>query len=554
MKKTFRKIAFCTLALLALGGIRMSAATETYDFTTIEVAETDIVSSRYVLFTWGDNVADDMQMMAYGTQTFNNRFSAGPRAQNAGANANCFKLRVDAGDWKGLYSQYADRCFAIRDLKVGDKVTITMKAGRENLNFKTGTTEGQSYATVEGVTGEAAVANGTTYTVTTNGILLFTTTGETIIQKIEIETPSVSVPVTINIISNASAEEYDFQKLGQAQASEGTTDVTFSTEVLTSPASIKLISFGNETFNNRFAGNRDWAIRKHSNAAYCGLYNKNGYSGRYLAICNLKVGDKVSIKFICDSEQSLIFENAIVEGVSANDEVVSEQVYVVKTAGELVLNESANTANKRVYIYKVTIESAEVLEGDYIGTTLVSDKALDFSEVKGITAYVATKASSGTVTFSPVTKVAANTPLYIKANETSGAVLKVDVPEAESGAVDYSSTNLLKGKANSKTELKSTDDTKYYVFGVLKNKAGFYPVGTLTSAAGKAYLELTSEQAAAAANIAIRFEDDSETTGISTAATKSATEDNVWYTLQGVRVTKPTHGIYVRNGKKVFIK
>ena len=158
-------------------------------------------------------------------------------------------------------------------------------------------------------------------------------------------------------------EVYDFQTLGQAQESEGTVDVTFGTEVLTSPASIKLISFGEETFENRFAGNRDWAIRNHSTAAYCGLYNKNGYNNRYLAIMGLEEGNEVTIDFLCDSEQSLIFHNAIVEGVAANDALVSGTTYTISEDGNLILNEGANTKDKRVYVYKVTISKKVVIEG-----------------------------------------------------------------------------------------------------------------------------------------------------------------------------------------------
>ncbi|MBQ3631932.1 MAG: hypothetical protein II864_09705 [Prevotella sp.] len=548
MKTTLRKIALCTLAMLALGGIRMSAATETYDF---EAAANELSDASEYYPTYDGtrifNVQNpswiNIEKMTFTQIELNGRFAAEARS------ANGFNLRKAGGEWNGLNSGYAaERYFSILNLQVGEIVTITYNQGELKVYSRDGSAN-------IGLADAETIVSGTPYTVTEAGRLdIKTGTYKVNIKKVVIEKPTASVPVTINIISNATTEEYDFQALGQAQTAEGTTDVTFGTEVLTSPASIKQISFGDETFDNRFAGNRDWAIRKHANSAYCGLYNKNGYSGRYLAICNLKAGDKVSIKFICDSEQSLIFKNAIVEGVSANEEVISEQVYVVKTAGALILDEGSNTANKRVYIYKVTIKSAEVLEGDYIGTTLVSDKALDFSEVEGITAYVATAASAGSVTFSPVTKVAANTPLYIKANETSGAVLNVNVPVLN-GEAEIITTNLLKGSATTATSLQSTTDTKYYVFGVLNNEAGFYPVSTtstLTSAAGKAYLELTADQAAASARLNMNFED-SETTAI--VSTKSvAVEDDAWYTLQGVRVTVPTKGIYVKNGKKVMVK
>jgi hypothetical protein len=126
------------------------------------------------------------------------------------------------------------------------------------------------------------------------------------------------------------------------------------------------------------------------------------------------------------------------------------------------------------------------------------------------------------------------------------------------GDAETITTNLLKGSARATTSLTSTNDTKYYVFGVLKGDAGFYPVSTskaLTSAAGKAYLQLTAAQApAAAARISMVFNDGSETTGITTAEVSPARENNAWYTLQGVRVAQPTRGIYVRNGKKIIIK
>jgi hypothetical protein len=43
------------------------------------------------------------------------------------------------------------------------------------------------------------------------------------------------------------------------------------------------------------------------------------------------------------------------------------------------------------------------------------------------------------------------------------------------------------------------------------------------------------------------------TTGIH-AIGSDAKKDNNFYTLQGVRVDKPTKGIYIQNGKKIIIK
>ena len=41
------------------------------------------------------------------------------------------------------------------------------------------------------------------------------------------------------------------------------------------------------------------------------------------------------------------------------------------------------------------------------------------------------------------------------------------------------------------------------------------------------------------------------TTGINGVSKSEAVDSNVWYTVSGVRISKPTkHGIYIHNGKK----
>ena len=557
MKTKITKLVLLLLAVLTTGSV--NAATETYDFsklTTGQYTESGTTSCDKVN-------SQNMNLLKIGDETFDNRFAvnrAGTTTANSAWETKAYSTH------SGLFSCWDARYLTILGLHNGDKINIVWSTESSNgasLKF-------YGQPALDGVSSDVAVTSSNDYTVKTDAesvnINLVTDKGsetngnatKVYIKSVTIVTASVSVPVTINVIPDATTEEYDFQALGLAQASEGTVDVTFGTEVLTSPASIKLISFSTNTFNNRFAGNRDWAIRKHSSATYCALYNKNGYYGRYLAICDLKAGDKVTIKFMCDADQSLIFQNAIVDGVTAGNAVVSEQEYTVKTDGALILDEGANTSGKRVYIYKVTIVPASSSTGTYIGATLVSGKALDFTSVDDITAYVATSASAGSVTFSKVTKVVANTPLYIKANATSGSAINVEIPEATEGAVDYSATNLLKGSATQTTNVQSTNETKYYVFGVQNNTPGFYnAASSFTSAAGKAYLQLTAAQAGAAPSLNLIFDgDDGLSTGIDKVqgSGSKAQGSDAYYNLAGQRVAQPTRGLYIVNGKKVIIK
>ena len=89
----------------------------------------------------------------------------------------------------------------------------------------------------------------------------------------------------------------------------------------------------------------------------------------------------------------------------------------------------------------------------------------------------------------------------------------------------------------------------------VRNPIGFYKLNSaVTSVPGnKAFLVLTSTEAQAKSFV-LSF-DDGETTGIETInVEKNATEDGVYYDLQGRRVEHPTRGIYILNGKKVVIK
>ena len=299
-----------------------------------------------------------------------------------------------------------------------------------------------------------------------------------------------------------------------------------------------LLAVADNNFNNRFAigpnsrtGNQGFFFRK-ANATYKGLYSQ--HADRNFSILNLEKGDRVTLT-LSNNVETLKFVGG--------DAVISGKTYTVEADGNL---DFVTTGS--VYIEDITISKEEQNIG---GATLVSENALDFTDVTEIEAYVATAASAGTVTFNRVYKVAAETPLYLKAN----AAVSVDVPVLD-GDPETISTNLLKGSATNTTSLQSTENTKYYVFGVLDDEAGFYPVsttGTLTSAAGKAYLELAASQASLARSIRMVFDD---VTGINTVKENEGNEtgDNIWYTLQGARIAKPTHGIYIRNGKKIFIK
>lgn len=510
MKTKLLKLAlFAVASVLPLGA---SAVKETYDFTTLEGNPINQDSEHYATGT-------TLYLLALGDNDFNNRFAIGPNSRTGTAG---FYFRKQSATYKGLYSQWDNRNFSILNLVKGNRVTLTLSNNVNTLKF---------------VGGDAVVSD-RTYTVAADGNLDFVTTGSVYIEKVVIEDPVSSVPVTVGVVGYSNT--YDF------------TSETNNTGLISVASDLGdnipyLLNTADKTFGNKFAvGPSSKNVTNTGEFVFKNLNTekgfKIGYADRNFSILDLKAGETLTITFTGGGLK--VTGTSILSGLSANDSPVSGTQYTVTADGRVDLTTTANGT----YIKSVNISKAEQNIG---GATLVSENALDFTNVSEIEAYVATAASEGTVTFNRVYKVDAGTPLYLKAD----AAVSVDVPVLV-GDPETISTNLLKGSATKTTSLQSTGDTKYYVFGVLDDEAGFYPVsttGTLTSAAGKAYLELTASQAPLARSFRMVFDD---VTGINTVKENDGNEtgDNIWYTLQGARVAKPTHGIYIRNGKKIFIK
>ncbi len=92
-----------------------------------------------------------------------------------------------------------------------------------------------------------------------------------------------------------------------------------------------------------------------------------------------------------------------------------------------------------------------------------------------------------------------------------------------------------------------SDGAKYFALTKIGDKVGFALVANgVVIPAGKAYLEV------AKATAAKFFSLDGEATGINSV--KTAKADGAYYTLEGVKTTKPVKGLYIHNGKKIVVK
>lgn len=175
--------------------------------------------------------------------------------------------------------------------------------------------------------------------------------------------------------------------------------------------------------------------------------------------------------------------------------------------------------------------------------TFVSNYALDFSNVEGLEAYIATAQNGANITFDKVGAVPAGTPLYLR-----GAT--ADVPVVASA--EAVGENLL--VAGTDAAVASEADGKFnFILNNVDNVVGFYWAADNTVASNRAYLSLNANPfTGGAKSVNMIFSDD--TTGINTVAAQSnETSVKGIYNMQGQRVPNPTKGLYIVDGKKVAI-
>lgn len=96
-------------------------------------------------------------------------------------------------------------------------------------------------------------------------------------------------------------------------------------------------------------------------------------------------------------------------------------------------------------------------------------------------------------------------------------------------------------------EAVTSDGATFFALTKMDTKVGFAVVNKgVKIPAGKAYLKVP------ASTPAKFFGLDGEATGINSV--KTAKADGAYYTLEGVKTTKPVKGLYIHNGKKIIVK
>ena len=171
-------------------------------------------------------------------------------------------------------------------------------------------------------------------------------------------------------------------------------------------------------------------------------------------------------------------------------------------------------------------------------STYCSENRLDISKTTGVTAYIVNNVTETTVELQEVSVIPAETGFILKG--TGNALY--DLYKTE-GVADDVSENQLHGTL---TELSAPANT--FALSTKNGVTGFYPVSTgLMIPAHKAYLTATGSMAR---SLSI----DGEVTGILNVDSYVNAIPSEYYSIHGIKVERPTKGIYISNGKKVVIK
>ena len=213
------------------------------------------------------------------------------------------------------------------------------------------------------------------------------------------------------------------------------------------------------------------------------------------------------------------------------------------------VNESENTIEVKTATVTFTKTTTPQPDAPVIWMTYSSNNCLDFTNATDYTAFVATnyKSEEKKVALTKIKQVPAGVGIVIRSNEET-------YPE-------YAGVNMLVGMPNGGAVspegfMAYDNETPAYHFVLAKRDGvvGFYKLTAGNLRANRAYLQIpkTAIDTESSAN-GISFAVEGEETAIQ-GVTTTATTDDAWYTLQGVRVAQPTRGLYIHNGKKVVVK
>ena len=209
---------------------------------------------------------------------------------------------------------------------------------------------------------------------------------------------------------------------------------------------------------------------------------------------------------------------------------------------DIIIGESGQYLTSIVVTYPQTIASVSKTISAAGYATLCSEYPLNFTG-SGVKAYIAT-IEDKSVKFTEVTSVPANTGVLLKGTEGNKTI-----------SVAASSTDVSANKLIGVTEETEVDGPIFVLMAPTSSPIGFYKTtaASFTVGANTAYLPAS---VVSGARMFIGFDDNEEVTGINALLNEKGemVNDKFIYNLNGQRVKNASKGLYIKNGKKIFVK
>lgn len=255
------------------------------------------------------------------------------------------------------------------------------------------------------------------------------------------------------------------------------------------------------------------------------------------SICDFK-GKDASAEFSYKAGEKVIFTHT---ATKINSDTKTSEEFTLNESTPISLVKGGNDKQGIDFIYIQrtgdATETVLVSEAGY-ATYATTNNVIVPSDVKVMT--VTVNEGNSTITLH---EIPAKTVIPAK----TGILVKATAGNHDFVVTSDKGETLAYNDLKAATEDVTSNGATFFALTKMDTKVGFAVVNNgVKIPAGKAYLEVPGKTAAKF------FSLDGEATGINSV--KTAKADGAYYTLEGVKTTKPVKGLYIHNGKKIVVK
>lgn len=375
------------------------------------------------------------------------------------------------------------------------------------------------------------LSNGTSGTVNNADVI---NVADGLILYIYSEAEGYTKSSTVSVYAQSMSGKVEFSETYNGRVSANAT-LTISTEPVTTISKTDFYSIynGEQMISDKLlaASKNDTYFLLRPN----GIYNT---VTRTFAIQNLKAGQYVILKGINQNGSFSVTSPSNMTQSSWNTINGDTYVFVVDKDGDVTFNRPRYGCLKSISIISPTA-TVSVSDAGYATYATTNNIVVpEGNDVKVMT--VTVNEGNSTITLNEIpanTVIPAGTGILVKADQGNHdfVVTSKEGAKLENNSLIAATTDV------------TSDGAAYFALTKMDTKVGFAVVNKgVVIPAGKAYLSVP------AATTAKFFGLDGEATGINSV--KTAKADGAYYTLEGVKTTKPVKGLYIHNGKKIVVK